>query len=168
MVQDLLVDMIGRDAGRVIALQGDRRTVSSLLISLSMKLQKGAKVALIDACGTFNPVFLKESYHKSVDIDVKNLLVAKPLSAVELRNLTLKLESFLKKNKAKVLVINGIDELFYKEQMNRDDLNFQFASIFEEISRLTRDLDLVTLVGMTSSGDLAKFAAVKADFVAKV
>ncbi len=168
MRQDLLVDVIGRDAGRLIALQGDRRTVSSLLISLAVRLQAGTKVTLIDAGDTFNAAFLNEEYHKATSIDVRNIMVARPLSAIELKDLTLRLEASIKHQNSKVLVISGLDELFYKEPMATDDLLFLFTSVFEELLRITRTLDLVTLVGIGEHGDLAAIAGKKSDFVARV
>ncbi len=168
MRQDLWCEDFECNSGKVVVLQGDVAITSTLLISLALRLQSSGMVTFIDAAATFNPVFVGQYYHKPLICDMHKIMLARPLSAVEFRDLIIRIEQVLQKYKSKVLVISGFDRLFYKEELDKDDLHFMFASVIEEVLRVTKNLDVITIIGVSGIGSLGMVAGLRADVLVNV
>lgn len=137
-------------SGKVLALQGDKATVSTLLISMAVKLQSRSKVLYIDSANTFNPLFIKKNYHKHTDLDLRRIMVARPFTADQLRSIVSKLDLAATETRAKIFIISDLDGLFYDQSLDENDACFMFSQVVETITRVARKHDAVVLVGLTS------------------
>ncbi|MBI4448772.1 hypothetical protein HY641_01970 [Candidatus Woesearchaeota archaeon] len=167
MDQDIICDEFERDAGRVLALRGDNKTVARLLLSMGIRSQSMARVTLIDAAGMFNPAFIHR-YYKTSKVDVSKMMVARPLSSDELQRIMLRLEQTIRKHRSRVLVISGLDDLIQKDILNQNDRQFLFVSLLDEVVRVTRTLDIVTMIGLSPNSQFDRLADARCDFVARV
>lgn len=136
-------------AGKILAIQGDAATVSTLLISMAVKLQERSKVLYIDSAHTFNPAFLKESYHKSTAFSLTRILVSRPFTCDQLACIVNKLEQAVRETRAKSIIISSLDGLFFDQDADEKDAVFQLSRIMENLLLLAKRRGIVLLVGLS-------------------
>lgn len=139
-----------RQFGKMLAIQGEKATVSTLLIAMAVKLQATTKVLYIDSANTFNPLFLKKSYHKPPTLNLKQILIARPFTADQFAALAKKIDQAATQTRSKAIIISDIEGLFHNPLMNEHDALFMFAQVIEDIAKAARRHDAVVLVGLSA------------------
>ena len=144
-------------SGKILALQGDKATVSMLLLSMAVKLQARSKVLYIDSANTFNPFFVGASYHKT-KINVNKIMIARPFTAEQLEGVVAKLDNTLTQVRSKVVIISALDVFFVSDPEdfpgeNELDRMALFSGILSELCRVARRHDAVVLVGLSNAVD---------------
>jgi len=138
--------------GKIIALQGDKAIVSTLLISLSVKLQRLSKVLFVDSGNCFNPSFMQQHYQQNTRLILDNIMVARPFTAQQLHKLVKKLKDH-PPEEAKVLIISSIDELFYDNEIGDMEFYYLFKVLMIELEILTQKYDWATIIGFSNKKD---------------
>ena len=137
--------------GKITLLRGDNTTLFTLLMSAAAKLQKFSKVLFVDSANCFNPYLLKKLSPRDILPILRNILIARPFNAYQLKELVLKLESAIQKTKSRILIISSIDA--FHDEVNSEESPYLFSLVLNEIQSLTRKYRLVTLIGSTKSDD---------------
>jgi len=146
-------------SGKILALQGDKATVSTLLISMAVKLQARSKVLYVDSANTFNPFFVNARYHHP-KINVDRIMVARPFTAEQLKGVVEKLDNALTESRSKAVIISALDEFFVDAQGDGDTIGL-FSGILSELCRVARRHDAVILVGLSNEVDLPNNESLK-------
>ena len=138
------------ESGKIIALQGDLATVSTLLISMAVKLQERSKVLYIDSAHTFNPGFVHAKYHKSPQISLNKIMISRPFSPEQLLTVIKKTGQAIRETRAKSVIISALDRLFYDQETDEKDRMFLFSQVLDELGIVAWRHNAVVLVGLSS------------------
>ena len=133
--------------GKIICLEGDKATTATVLISLAMKLQKQEKVLFIDVADCFNPSFVQKSYQQSTQLALENIMIARPFTAEQLRNILLNIKENI--TEERVLIIPSIDQFFYDEELTDLEAHYMFKLIMIELEILTQKHKISTLISFS-------------------
>jgi len=144
-------------AGKVTLLQGDSSTLFTLLMSAAAKLQSISKVLFVDSANCFNPYLLKKISPRDIYPILRNILIARPFNAYQLKEIILRLEKTIQETKSRALIISSIDA--FHDEVSSEEAPFLFSLVLNEIQSLTRKYRLVTLVGSTKSEKVAQQVA---------
>jgi len=140
------------DFGKIIGMEGDKATVNTILISLSMKLQQRSKVLFIDSANCFNPSFVQDNHRQSTELMLDNISIARPFTALQMERLITKLKQNMPHD-AKVLIISSIDELFYDNEIGDLEYVYIFKKMLIELEILTEKYDLATIISFSDKKD---------------
>jgi len=140
------------DFGKIIGMDGDKATVNTILISLSMKLQQKSKVLFIDSANCFNPSFVQDNHRQSTKLMLDNISIARPFTALQMERLITKLKQNIPHD-AKVLIISSIDELFYDNEIGDLEYVYIFKKMLIELEILTEKHDLATIISFSDKKD---------------
>ncbi|MBI2576977.1 hypothetical protein HYV84_07200 [Candidatus Woesearchaeota archaeon] len=144
-------------AGKVTLLRGDSSTLFTLLMSAAAKLQNISKVLFVDSANCFNPYLLKKLSPRNILPILRNILIARPFNAYQLKEIVLRLEKSIQETKSRALIISSID--VFHDDVTSEEAPFLFSLVLNEIRSLTRKYRLVTLVGSTKSEKAAQQVA---------
>ena len=140
------------DFGKIIGMEGDKATVNTILISLSMKLQQESKVLFIDSANCFNPSFVQDNHRQSTKLMLDNISIARPFTALQMERLITKLKHNFPHD-AKVLIISSIDELFYDNEIGDLEYVYIFKKMLIELEILTEKYNLATIISFSDKKD---------------
>ena len=160
------------EQGKIITIEGDKPTISTILISLSVKLQKSSKVLFIDSANCFNPSFVQKHYQQNTKLILDNIMIARPFTPKQLKNLIEKLKDSFPEE-AKVLFISSINELFYDNEIGDIEFSYIFKKLLIDLEILTQKNNITTILGFSNkkhqrTQELQKIAIKKSDFWSRV
>ena len=138
--------------GKTTLLRGNKETIYTLLMSAAGKLQKHSKVLFIDSANRFNPHLLRTLFTENIVELLQNILVARPFTAYQLKEVILSLKTTIKTTQAKALIISSIDKLC--PEFEKAELPYLLPLLLNEINALTRQYNLITIIGSTLPNDL--------------
>ena len=94
-------------SGKILAIQGDKATVSTMLISMAVKLQQHSMVLYVDSAQSFNPAFVDSFYHRSRPLDLSRIKLARPFSPDQLLEVVKKLDKAVVETRAKSVIVSA-------------------------------------------------------------
>lgn len=137
-------------SGKIIALKGEKATVSTLLISMAVRLQEHSKVLYIDSAHTFSPGFVERNYHKNPHLALSRISIARPWSPEQVLALVKKLDQAIRETRAKSVIISSLDGPFLDQPGDSKDVAFLFSELMEHLRLVARRHGTVILVGLSS------------------
>lgn len=138
-------------SGKILAIQGDKATVSTMLISMAVKLQQHSVVLYIDSAHSFNPGFIDTFYHNSRPLGLDRIKIARPLSPDQLLGVVKKLDKAIVETKAQSVFISALDTLFYFQDAHEKDLMFIFSQILDHLLVVVKRHKIVVLIGLSKA-----------------
>lgn len=141
---------IDLQSGKMLAVQGDKATVSTILISMAVKLQKRSKVLYIDSANTFNPLFIRDNYYQPRGMNLRKIMIARPFTASQIAAVFSKLDTMILETRAKSIVVSSLDSLFQDSDLSNQEVLSSFSQAVDSLLRVSRRHNVLVIVGISN------------------
>ncbi len=115
-----------------------------VILAACSQAKKGNKVLFVDTEGGFSIDRVKQIAEESADEILKNILLIKPTTFEEQKEIINNLKSKIKKENLSLIIIDGMAMLYRLEmgdaRTNKDDKDEKIKSINREVAKQMRDL----------------------------